>query len=216
VERCEGAIRNNTIVSNTAVDRGGGLADCPGSILNCIIWGNTAGHFPQLSGSSMPTYCCIEGWRGGERNIGENPAFADPDVADDDPYTYEDNDYHPKAASPCIDAGMNETWMWNAFDMDGHLRIHFGAFSLTVDMGAYEKASSVFRVVAVTRTTEGAIRLAWNSGLGESYNIWACRDLVTGDWVRLNMKPVPSAGEITTWTVPSTSYACVFYRIALH
>ncbi len=215
MERCEGFIRNNTIVRNTASDRGGGLADSPGSILNCIIWANTAQHFPQLSDSSDPTYCCIEGCNGGQGNISVDPAFVDADGPDDNPDTYEDNDYHPKAASSCIDAGWNETWMWNALDLDGHLRIHFGAFSLTVDMGAYEHASSIFRVVELTRTASGAIELAWTSGLEESYSVLACYDLARGSWIRVNRDPIPSAGQITTWTVPAGAYPCMFYRIQI-
>jgi hypothetical protein len=215
LERCEGLIRNNTIVSNTAADRGGGLADCPGSILNCIIWGNSAGHLPQLSDSNMPTYCCVEGGSGGQGNITMNPTFVDADGADDDPHTYEDNDYHLATGSPCIDAGRNETWMWNAFDLDGNLRIHFGAVSLTVDMGAYERASSVFRVVAITRTVSEGIELAWTSGPEESYNVWACADLARGAWIKLNKDRIPSAGQITTWTVSQSSYPCMFFRIEL-
>mgnify|MGYP003596150825 CR=1 FL=1 len=34
-----------------------------------------------------------------------------------------------------INAGMNQGWMTNAFDLDGRARIRYG----TVDMGAYEK-----------------------------------------------------------------------------
>ena len=215
LERCEGAIRNNTVVSNAAADRAGGLADCPGSILNCIIWGNTAGHLPQLSDSSEPTYCCIEGSGGGQGNLTMNPAFVDADGADDDPHTYEDNDYHLATASPCIDAGKNETWMWNAVDLDGNLRIHFGAVSLTVDMGAYERASSVFRVVAIMRTAAEGIELAWTSGPEESYNVWACADLARGAWIKLNEHRIPSAGQITTWTVSQSSYTYMFFRIEL-
>jgi len=89
---CSGAIVNNTIVQN----EGGGLCRCTGIIRNCIIWGNAPLYTPQLSGSSQPTYCCIQRWsEGGEGNISFNPHFVDP----------ENGDFHLRSWSPCIDAG---------------------------------------------------------------------------------------------------------------
>jgi hypothetical protein len=216
LERCEGVIRNNTIVANSASDRGGGLADCGATIINCVIWGNAAAYSAQLSGSSDPTYSCIEGWAGGEGNVSASPPFVDGDGPDDDPETFEDNNYRLAGASPGIDAGRNEAWMWNAFDMDGNYRISYGAFSLTVDIGAYEFGSLAFRIVRVTQTVDGRIELTWTSGLAENYVIWACLDLTTGAWFRLNAKPIASVGRLTTWidsNIPLSRQ--FFYRIEM-
>jgi len=139
--RCNARVSSNTIAANSAGRQGGGLYDCRGTVRNCIIWGNWAEEGSQIYvyGSWEPTHSCIEGWTaGGEGNISEDPRFLDPDGPDDDPETYEDNDYHLAEGSPCIDAGLNEDWMWEAVDLDRRPRILCGVSSLTVDMGAYE------------------------------------------------------------------------------
>ncbi len=132
---CGGIIQNNTITDNSAGTRGGGLGECTGMIQNCIIWGNTAPTGPQLHETSTPTYSCIQEWSGGgEGNIATDPAFVDADGPDNDPETYDDNNYRLSAGSPCIDVGLNEGWMQGAVDLEGNPRIING----TVDMGAYE------------------------------------------------------------------------------
>ncbi len=146
---CEGTIENNTITGNSAGYGGGGLLNCvEATIRNCIIWGNTAPRDAQICDSVQPTYSCIEGWtRGGLRNIVKDPQFVDPDGADDDPDTYLDNDYRLAAGSPCVDAGRNDSWMWEAVDLDGNARLAYGTSSRTVDMGAYEfQGARVFYV----------------------------------------------------------------------
>ncbi|MDP2896184.1 MAG: right-handed parallel beta-helix repeat-containing protein [bacterium] len=143
---CDGTIENNTIAGNLAGWYGGGLYGCEAAILNCIIWENGALTGPQIHESSVPTYCCIEGWSGGgEGNISENPQFVDPDGPDNDPDTYEDNDYRIAQGSPCVDAGLNEEWMWSAVDLDGNARIMNG----TVDMGAFEYLPSAVVILTL-------------------------------------------------------------------
>ncbi len=68
----------NTIVANQAGHRGGGVACIEqGTVLDCIIWGNSAPEDPQLTGSVVPTYSCIQDWTGGgEGNITDSPMFA--------------------------------------------------------------------------------------------------------------------------------------------
>jgi len=140
---CKGTILNNTIADNRADDNGGGLDYCQGSrVRNCIVWGNTAAEGDQVHDSNDPTYSCIQDWTGsGAGNIAEDPRFLDPDGPDDDPETYDDNDYRLLGDSPCIDAGQNEDWMQQAVDLDGNLRVCYGISSPTVDMGAYEYVS---------------------------------------------------------------------------
>ncbi len=212
LEGCNGEIQNNTIVANAAADRGGGLADCGATIKNCIIWGNEAANLPQLSASSVPDFSCIQNWsEGGEQNTASDPRFLDGDGPDDDPDTHEDNDYRLLASSPCIDAGRNEMWMWNALDMDGNLRIHNGGFSLTVDMGAYEYGSFAFRIVGVVQMDEGEVKLTWKSAPEQNYTVWSCSDLRGGEWNVEDM--VASEGETTSWIDPDTSFSHKFYRI---
>jgi hypothetical protein len=117
---CNGSIINCTIANNTAdgYQGGYGLSGCYGTLSNCIIWGNlhTFHVDDQLDQSSIPTYSCIQNWKGGGvGNISSDPLFA---VAANE-------DYHLKSqsgrwdsdalqwvtdtvTSPCIDAGMWE------------------------------------------------------------------------------------------------------------
>ncbi len=44
------------------------------------------------------------------------------------------SDYRLKGNSPCLNAGLNISWMTSAHDLTGAPRINTG----TVDMGAYE------------------------------------------------------------------------------
>lgn len=139
---CNGQTGSNDILANTAQytgAKGGGAASCTGAIKNNIFWGNTAPANPQLSDSSVPTYCCIQGWTGGGLgNTTSDPQFADADGPDNNPTTYLDNDYHIAEGSPCIDTGINEDWMAGAFDLDGEPRLMLSVLSLTVDIGMDE------------------------------------------------------------------------------
>jgi len=65
------------------------------------------------------TYCNVQsGWYG-EGNIDVDPFFIDQDGPDNDPNTWEDNDYRLAPLSPCIDAGDNYAVPADIFDLDG-------------------------------------------------------------------------------------------------
>ena len=61
----------------------------------------------------------IEGGWPGNGNIDADPLFVDPDGPDDDPNTWEDNDYRLSAGSPCIDAADNTAVPLDTLDLDG-------------------------------------------------------------------------------------------------
>ena len=137
---CDGLILSNTIVGNSS-GFGGGLYLCRGLIVNCIIWANTATTGPaQLNYSSKPKYSCIEGWTGdGSGNINADPRFVDPDGLDNNPNTYEDNNYHLFAGSPCVNSGTNYYFYgWPIHDLDGNVRV----VGRVTDMGCYELGST--------------------------------------------------------------------------
>ncbi|MDP2895186.1 MAG: right-handed parallel beta-helix repeat-containing protein [bacterium] len=116
---CNGTIVNNTIVFNRGWS--GGLSYCTGTIRNCIIWGNAPTNLPQLSGSSEPTYSCVQNWvGGGEGNINLNPYFVDP----------ENGDFHLLSWSPCIDSGDPSSYFWDEPQPNGG-RIDMGAYGNT-------------------------------------------------------------------------------------
>jgi len=211
---CGGTIENNTIVGNSAVEDGGGLYLCGATIRNCIIWENTAPLGPQLWGPSQPSYSCVEGWTGGgQGNTTDNPEFLDPRGADNDPATYDDNNYRLSANSPCIDAGKNESWMSQAADLDGNPRIFYGVSSFTVDMGAYEHGSFFFEITEVKKGSGDDTELRWNSRPGDTYTVWSCSDFSVNEWTE--KATVPSQGTTSSWTDPAPFGHGKFYRIEM-
>jgi hypothetical protein len=213
VANCAGEYSNNTIADNSA-GRGGGLADCDGTVRNCIVWGNTAPTGPQIAGGSpIVGYSCIQGWPEGGTNTNDNPNFMDPDGPDNDPGTYNDNDYRLKPNSPCIDAGQNRAWMVTAVDLDGNPRILNGRYSDTVDMGAYEYVLFDFRLQKVEQIGGGKIRLTWTSRPDTSYGIDTSSDLRVWTWSGV-VVPASGAGT-TTWTDTITG-SRRFYQVQLY
>lgn len=120
-------------------------------LTNCIIWDNIAdtGHGEQiaaLTNSNEGVYarhCDIKGgavsvfftgwfkwgppgqenWPG-DGNNNSDPMFIDPDGLDNNPFTWEDNDYHIQFASPCKNHGGEEDKilvrdMYPDYDGDG-------------------------------------------------------------------------------------------------
>ncbi len=211
---CNGSIQGNTIHANRARVSGGAFYDCAGAIVNCIIWDNSAGDNTHLFLTTEPSYSCIQEWTlGGEGNIGEDPRFVDPDGPDNDPDTYEDNDYRLLPDSPCIDTGFNHLDL-PAKDIAGTRRVMYGGKSLTVDMGAYEYyINEVHTGPGPSETT-----LTWSSIAGSTYVILYSEDLLI--WI-LAQAGVPSAGNQTTsWTddgtftvVPPCLAPRRFYRV---
>jgi hypothetical protein len=106
------------------------------SVENSIVWDNASADGRQATlagaGSSVTIASCdVEGgaslfaagagstviWGAG--NIAADPRFVDPDGPDGDPTTFEDNDYRLGAASPCLDAGDNDSVHADTLDLDG-------------------------------------------------------------------------------------------------
>ncbi|MDO9543352.1 MAG: choice-of-anchor Q domain-containing protein [Kiritimatiellia bacterium] len=121
---------NCTIVSNSA-SSGGGVNY--GVLYNCIVYYNTGGADSNyvFGGSTIFTNCCTApaqtGWAT-PGNITDNPQFVD----------FAGGNFRLAPNSPCVNAGTNQSWMTNAVDLDGRIRIRYG----TVDMGAYERINS--------------------------------------------------------------------------
>jgi hypothetical protein len=209
---CDGAIRNNTITGNSSSEDRGDLYDCRGTIRNCIIWGNT-GENVDFGSTSVPTYSCVKGSPPGTGNISSDPRFVDRDGPDNDPETYEDNDYHLSPGSPCIDTGNNLDLDPPGFDFDGNLRIAFGEHSVTVDMGVYEYNSGTIEIRRVLPLAGGGVRLLWRSQPRDTYTVWSRSDLKTGTWVE--EASVRSEGSLTPWRDTAADGQTKFYRIEL-
>ena len=87
------------------------------NMVNSVVWGNTPGQV-EVEGGSV-SYCDVQGGHAGKGNIDADPLFFDPDGPDDDPNTWEDNDYRLSVGSPCIDAGDNDGVPADVLDLDG-------------------------------------------------------------------------------------------------
>lgn len=104
---------------------GGGVYG--GTLVNCIVYRNFAAfganwYRNSFDGISLD-HCCTSPLPPGDGNIDTDPMFVSAE------------DFHLQAASPCINAGVNQDWMVGVVDLDGHPRIPDDI----VDMGAYER-----------------------------------------------------------------------------
>jgi len=143
-------ITNCTITANEA--NNGGAVYCLFSgnpmITNCILWGDTPQEIYVPGGDPVVVgYSDVQGGWPGAGNVNADPLFVDPDGPDNDPNTWEDNDYRLGAGSPCIDAGDNSAVPASVTtDLDGNPRfvddpetVDTGSGTPPiVDMGAYE------------------------------------------------------------------------------
>ncbi len=117
-----------TIAGNSHADIGaaGVSALGPLQVSGSVLFGNTngvgGGQQAQLSALAGATvdYSCVEGWDGsigGTGSFDADPRFMDPDGADDDAGTLDD-DYRLRGGSPCIDAGDNTAVPADRGDLD--------------------------------------------------------------------------------------------------
>jgi hypothetical protein len=212
--------RNNVVVGNTGGAHGvvAHVGTTPygpagGSIANCIVWGNTApSGVAHVYDSVTPTYSCIQDWTGGgTANIALDPQFVDPDGPDNDPNTFEDNDYCLLLTSPCIDAGINEDWMATAFDLDGRPRILLGATSLTVDMGAYELSFPL----AIVKNTTTDVQLSWTMRPLTTYTVLSSFDITAQPWTDEATFFGSKSGGPALWTDSDASSALKFYKLEI-
>lgn len=120
-----------TVASNYAANGGGLYALGANMIRNTILYGNSASSGSNWThGGSGMTYtnCCVAPTVGltGTDNIAADPLFNNPISAD----------YSLRIGSPCIDRGINDSWMDAATDLIGNPRLD--RFRRRVDIGAYE------------------------------------------------------------------------------
>ena len=116
-----------TIAANTSGDNGGGLycfSTSSPSLANCILWGDTPDEvYCDSSCNPVVTYCDVQNGFGqtwfGAGCIDADPMFVDTDGPDDDPSTWEDNDYRINLGSPCTDAADNTAVPPDTIDLDG-------------------------------------------------------------------------------------------------
>jgi len=190
---CSPTLNNCTFTGNSAGQHGGGIWCGRGGprlrsgptlvrgliITNSILWGDTPEEIYVSGGTTVVTYCDVEGGWPGEGNIDADPCFAEPGYWDangtpEDPNDdfWVDGDYHLLPDSPCIDAGdPNYVAEPNETDLDGKPRIIGGR----IDMGAYEYSPAIpAEVRIVPRTINLASKGKWITcyiWLGEEYDV---------------------------------------------
>jgi len=137
-----GTLYNCTLTGNSASNAGGGTVT--GGLYNCIVYFNTAPTGSNWFNTVFFTNSCTTPtttvWAAG--NITNDPMLVNKGSG------YGTNHvagtYRLAGNSPCINAGTNQDWMTNAYDLDGRARIRYGI----VDMGAYERVNegTVYKV----------------------------------------------------------------------
>ncbi len=106
----EVVVTNCTFSGNTAGDPGGALSVRNGAFVavdNSVLWNNAPDEVHLFNAVLSISYSDIQGVWAGTENINADPLFVDPDGPDNDPDTWEDNDYRLSAGSPAIDAADN-------------------------------------------------------------------------------------------------------------
>jgi hypothetical protein len=119
------SLTNCTFSKNSAGSAGGGMRNYSSSpwVTNCILWGDTPQEIDNYDSSPVVTHSDIQGGYPGTGNINADPMFVDPDGPDNIPGN-QDDDFHLKPNSPCIDSGDNSAPALPATDFDGdHRRI---------------------------------------------------------------------------------------------
>ncbi len=126
-------VESCTIAGNSALTYYGGMKLTNGvSVFNCVVASNSAGtSYPDMADDAafiaLVHYSCSPVLTNSENgNITNAPGFVD----------YASGNYRLAAGSPCINAGTNQAWMSNAFDLDGRARID--RLFRKCDMGCYE------------------------------------------------------------------------------
>jgi len=126
----KGIVKNCAIVENSAPNGGGIRTRNNSKIYNSIIYYNTGSNY-EVNGSGYYYYnCCTTPALPTSYSvdcISSLPQFITPPPGTPP-------DFHLMAGSPCIDAGMNFSWMTTVPDFDGNPRIVGGV----CDMGPYE------------------------------------------------------------------------------
>jgi hypothetical protein len=142
-----GVLVNCTVIGNSW----GGVYNS--QVMNSILLSNTG---YNVSGGTV-SYSCAPGLTGAG-NITNAPSFVDA----------VNSNYRLAANSPGINAGINQSWMAGALDLEGRPRILGG----TVDMGAYE-SGSLNQAPVITKRSPLVDPAAVNEGVSVAFSVTA-------------------------------------------
>ena len=161
-----GTLGNCTVAGNSATNAGGGAYFYQGGVShNTILYFNTtngvANNWTTNAGGQF-TYCCLTPNPGGSGNLTSDPVFVNAATGD----------YRLQPASPCVDAGTNQTWMTTATDLAGLPRV----LGVRVDMGAYEYVGAP--AVEITTANATVSNATTNYTIAGTNNAWVVGTLV--------------------------------------
>lgn len=126
-------VENCSIASNRATVYGGGLyvTNAVFTVKNTIIYFNIAttggsNWFLDAGSAVVFSNCCLSPTND---IVGSGNIAGDPQLVN-----LTGGNLRLHSDSPCVNAGLNQDWMTNSYDLDGRMRVRYG----TVDIGAYE------------------------------------------------------------------------------
>ncbi|MBN2685495.1 MAG: right-handed parallel beta-helix repeat-containing protein [Pontiellaceae bacterium] len=203
------------ITSETTTTTGGAVYMLGAGIIeNCTLTGNNSdyggvGSIQLKSSLDLPADSVIQNciiWNNGGAAFSPsvsgatllNNCVADPKLVDPESCVL-------AAYSPCINTGTNQTWMSGTTDLEQNPRILYG----TVDIGAYE----YFENLAITHFSESDARSTWTARPGAVYQLQACDDLTTADWINIGTPITATTTELSASDPAPADHR--FYRVIL-
>jgi len=200
-----GRLVNCTIVNNSAGFCGGISSPASTSVINCIVYDNTAGTNDNFGGAniSLEYSCTFPMPASGAGCFTNNPLFVD----------FWGGDYHLQATSPCINAGLNGA-ITNRTDLDGNPRISDG----TVDIGAYEYQEPAAPALLITSiiplTGLNQVIITWQSVNNQNYSLRRSCDLTAQPPFATIQSSIPGQAGTTSFTdTTATNNGPYFYRV---
>jgi hypothetical protein len=205
----DGALLNCTVSGNSVADTsflpgvGGGVYVESGGLTNCILYfnslspgrpDNTSSNWFNLA-PAIFDHCCTVPAPGGAGNITQDPQFID----------LTNGNFHLTSTSPCIGAGVVQSWMADAQDLDGNPRTANGR----VDIGAYQ--TQFLSIPSITRYGSNVV-LRWPSAGTSDLILENSQDLTTPESWTPNNATVTDDGTNKSVTIPATNNA-QFFRL---
>jgi hypothetical protein len=204
-----GALVNCTVTGNGVGDgvnytnivpgQGSGVYAESGGITNCVIFGNGPTNWFN-AGPGVFDHCCTTPDPGGVGNIVQDPQFVSPT----------NDNYHLATDSPCLAAGIVQSWMTGAQDLDGNPRTVNG----TVDMGAYESqpmTASQPVTILNPRWIDSGFAFSFHTQTNQTYGVQCTYSLAPASWQI--MTNISGVGTMMNFTNQNTVSPSCFYRV---
>jgi len=134
-----GLVEGSTFTGNRAATAGGAIAGSVTTLVDDILWGDTAPLVPEVDAAAPASYSDIQSGHSGVGNIRRDPQFINPATGD----------LHLKPSSPCI--GTGTIFVGTGFDIEGDQR------PVAYGMGAYDSVKNLPAVVTSFEPLTGPV-----------------------------------------------------------